>query len=610
MFSEEQKKAIDSYEGPFLCLGTPGSGKTTVMIERAVKLIKDHGIAPKNILIITFTKEAAVSMEKRYKALAAKEGIDGTPRLSTFHAFFYWIVRNVYGFDYNAVLTENEIRDMLRTILREREDDYQDNEERLSSLIRQFGIISCDMIDINNYYSDSISEMGFREIYDAYRRKKQTSGKLDFDDMQTMCLKILDENPKVLNRLREIYPFIMVDEFQDTSRIQYEILKRLSNPKNNIFVVGDDDQSIYSFRGARPEVLFSFRKDFKDTEILRLSANYRCPGNIVEASDRLIRNNRKRYEKQPISAAGVEGKIEVIKIPRVNDESLAVIERLRNARNNGTKFEDMAVLYRTNESPRRLIYKLKEFDIPFRIRDMVNDIYDHFAVRILLDYMRFASGDNTRRVFLNIMNKPVRYISRDMLVKDKITCEGLLAMTRGRDYLTNNINDLYRQLNVIRRLDPYAASNYIRKAVGIDAYINEYASKRGMDPGEAMDIMDDFMETAKEYESFPELFEYIDDYRRLIKESETKKEIKDGVSLLTMHSAKGLEFSEVHVIDCINGMIPHRKEKTAAGIDEERRMFYVAVTRSSKNLYLYVPKERSGHETTPSMFIEEMEGKR
>ena len=255
------------------------------MIERAVKLIKDHGIAPKNILIITFTKEAAVSMEKRYKALAAKEGIDGTPRLSTFHAFFYWIVRNVYGFDYNAVLTENEIRDMLRTILREREDDYQDNEERLSSLIRQFGIISCDMIDINNYYSDSISEMGFREIYDAYRRKKQTLGKLDFDDMQTMCLKILDENPKVLNRLREIYPFIMVDEFQDTSRIQYEILKRLSHPRNNIFVVGDDDQSIYSFRGARPEVLFSFRKDFKDTEILRLSANYRCPGLLKHRTD-------------------------------------------------------------------------------------------------------------------------------------------------------------------------------------------------------------------------------------------------------------------------------------------------------------------------------------
>ena len=401
----------------------------------------------------------------------------------------------------------------------------------------------------------------------------------------------------------------MVDEFQDTSRIQYEILKMLEAPKNNIFVVGDDDQSIYSFRGARPEVLFSFRKDFKGTEVLRLSANFRCPETIVSASDRLIRHNRKRYDKMPVSACGTEGKIEVIRTPGVNDESLSVIERIRNAKESGIPYDEMAVLYRTNECPRRLIYKLKEFDIPFRIRDTVNDIYDHFAVRILLDYMRFSSGDNSRRVFLNIMNKPVRYISRDMLVKDKVTYEGLLAMTRGRDYLTNNINELYRQLKVIGRLDPYAAANYIRKAVGIDAYLNEYSLKRGIDPAEAADIMDDFMETAREFETFSELFKYIDDYRSLIKENESEQSLKEGVSLLTMHSAKGLEFSEVHVIDCINGMIPHRKEKTIPGIEEERRMFYVAVTRSMRNLYLYVPKERNGRATTPSVFLEEMEGK-
>ena len=293
-FTEEQIKAIEWYEGPLMVIGTPGSGKTTVIVNRVNNLIYEYDVRPENILVITFTKAAAVSMKERFLELS---GLTSTNvRFGTFHSFFYWIIRTAYGDKLNlGVLDEQKKRDVLRAILRKLGPETYDNEETLVSVMNQLGIISCNMIDIENYYSRDMSGNDFVTTYRLYKEYKERNGLIDFDDMVTECYKLLKDRPDILERIRELYPFIMVDEYQDTNMIQYEILKMLAHPRDNIYVVGDDDQSIYCFRGARPDIMHKFTKEFRNASTLQLSNNFRCPKEIVELSSSIIADNKKRY---------------------------------------------------------------------------------------------------------------------------------------------------------------------------------------------------------------------------------------------------------------------------------------------------------------------------
>ncbi len=598
-FTEEQIKAIEWYEGPLMVIGTPGSGKTTVIVNRVNNLIYEYDVRPENILVITFTKAAAVSMKERFLELS---GLTSTSvRFGTFHSFFYWIIRTAYGDKLNlGVLDEQKKRDVLRTILRKLGPETYDNEETLVSVMNQLGIISCNMIDIENYYSRDMSGNDFVTTYRLYKEYKERNGLIDFDDMVTECYKLLKDRPDILERIRELYPFIMVDEYQDTNMIQYEILKMLAHPRDNIYVVGDDDQSIYGFRGARPDIMHKFTKEFRNASTLQLSNNFRCPKEIVELSSSIIADNKKRYGKSLKSVVSSKGQVTIDDMRTQTDEYNLILSRLQKAFKKGVPPSDIAIIYRTNLGPRRLMYKLSSYNVPFNVRDAIPDITNHIYVRPILSYIRYAMGDHSRKVFLDIMNKPVRYISRDMLTSEVVELEDLLKAAKGKDYLRDNIKRMISEIKTISKLSPFAAVNYIRRAVDYDGYLKKLAEDRNIDYDEISDMLDEFQSMISDSDTFLQMFEMLETSR---KPKEEKEEEVDGIQLMTLHSAKGLEFSEVHILDAVEGSIPHKKSKSPDEIEEERRLFYVGITRSSNNLYIYVPREIGDRQVSPSRFL-------
>ncbi len=605
-FDKDQEKAIKWNKGPLLVLGTPGSGKTTVIVERIINLTETLEVPESRILVITFTRAAAESMKERFRKRSSSENIE--VRFGTFHSFFFWILKTAYGYDNSCILSEEARRNMIQEFLKSTNKEQEYNEELITSVIHQIELVDCDMIDIENYYSHDLPDSQFREIYSRFKSEKERRGLIDFDDMMSQTYKLLTERPDILERIRYMYPYIMIDEFQDTNMLQYEIVKLLAAPLNNLFVVGDDDQSIYGFRGARPDIMLSFRKQYEGAEIVTLRTNYRCPSDVTKLSSKLISNNKKRYDKELRSASADAGTVLIQEVKNTNTENLLIVKRIQEAMSNGLSPDDIAVLYRTNRSPRRLIYKLIEYNIPYVARDSVPDIFESQMVKVIMDYLYFASVDTSRKRFLSFMNKPVRYVPRNLLTSETVNIHELIRQTRDRDYLQTNLMLLRNQLESIKKLEPYAAVNYIRKLVGFDEYVIKYCEERNLERDEMFDIIDEFQSITKNFETHAELFGYAEEERKLLLEEKKRREndlSTPAVQLMTMHSAKGLEYEEVHIIDCVEGEIPHRRSKTPSALEEERRMFYVAMTRTKGKLYIYAPAKISDKPVRVSRFIKE-----
>ena len=602
MYTDEQMQAIQWFKGPLLVLGTPGAGKTTVIVNRVNNLIYEHHVNPENILVITFTRSAAQSMKQRFLDISDLKSTK--VRFGTFHSFFFWIIRTAYGNNLK-VLDEKEKKDVLRKILRNTDKENLDSEDALTSVMNQMGRIVSDMIDINDYYSRDMSDADFKKVFNEYSKFKADNGYVDYDDMVTECYKLLKARPDILEKLRQMFKYIMIDEFQDTNLIQYEIIKMLAHPQDNIYAVGDDDQSIYGFRGARPDIMFHFAKEFKGTKILSLSNNFRCPREVVDLSSQIIVKNRKRYDKNLRSAVKSSGNVYLIKTPDSYSELASVTKRIQEAHDRGVEYGEIAVLFRTNLGPGRLITVLQRYGIPFSVSDKLPDIFSHPTVRPVIAYISFALGDNSRVNLLQFMNKPVRYISRDMLKSDKIDMVKLLQMSSDKDYLHKNISRLISELRAIRTLKPNEGINYIRKGIGYDSYLKTFAEEKSIDFDEMIEPLNEFQNMLKDAETYDMMFEMIEKTKKMLETLEVKEDEADTdkVQLMTLHSAKGLEFREVHIMDLYDGNIPHKKSRSEAEIEEERRMFYVGITRSSEKLYMYVPKEVNDSRVRPSPFI-------
>ncbi|MBR0516265.1 MAG: ATP-dependent helicase [Eubacterium sp.] len=602
-FNEDQIKAIKWFKGPMLVLGTPGSGKTTVIVERIRNLIDIEGVAPGRILVITFTRAAANSMKQRFVSSRDDEKV----RFGTFHSFFFWVIKTAYGYRNEDILTEEERRKLIRGLLSNDDQGLSDNEELITSVLRQIEKVDSELIDIENYYSSDLPEHQFRNIYNRFKELKKKSGKLDFNDMMHMCYTLLKKRPDILDLIRKSYPYILVDEFQDTNLLQYEILKMLAAPLNNLFVVGDDDQSIYGFRGARPDIMLSFKETYKDAEIVTLRTNYRCKKDITRLSGKLISHNKKRYDKELKSASSSDGLIKIQQVKDITTQNELLISRIRDSLDKGVGASDIAVLYRTNMSPRRLIYKLREYNIPFVAKDAVPDIFSSPMVSCIMDYLYFANGDRSRKRFLRFMNKPLRYVPRDILIDENVDIHELIRRTADKGYLQTNLMLLRNHLERIRELSPLAAVSYIRKVVGIDKYVSEYSKERALDEGEFIDLLDEFQSITREFESFGDLADFAIREKKTLEEEYNKMQSDraDAIQLMTMHSSKGLEFSEVHIINCVEGEIPHKKSRREYELEEERRMFYVAMTRAMDKLYIYSPRSMAEKNMKISRFINE-----
>lgn len=601
-FTEEQIKAIEFFDGPAMVLGTPGSGKTTVIINRVNNLIYEYNVKPENILVITFTRAAAESMEERFLELT---GLKETKvRFGTFHSFFYWVVRTAYGSSAQlSVLDENKKRAVIKDILKSLNTEEYNSDETIRGILSDLGNMACNMIDIEYYHSKNMSDELFYRIYHEYEEYKKKNGFLDFDDMVSQCYNLLKDRQDILEAIRNLYPYILVDEYQDTNRVQYEILKLLAHPRDNLYVVGDDDQSIYGFRGARPDIMKLFEKEFPGAKIIGLSYNFRCPEEIVDFSTKIISKNVGRFEKSLKSNVSKKGTVSICKVPDIKSENTELVKKIKSDREARIRYSDMAILYRTNAQPRSLIYKLRQEGIPYSIKDVIPDIATNPYIKPIIQYIRYARGDHSREVFLSFMNKPVRYISRELLYDKTIEIENLkrIAKSNSKDYLIDRLDRLMNELRTILMLSPFGAVNYIRKAMDYDSYLVKTLDENGINKDEVFSILEDFQDSLAGMSGFDEMFEMLDKPEELFVSTE---KTGDRVDLMTLHSAKGLEYKSVHIIDCVEGTIPYKKSKSAPELEEERRLLYVGVTRSGEQLTLYVPGKIGEKEVKVSKFIE------
>lgn len=604
-FNREQEEAITHKGGPLMVLAGPGSGKTLVITYRVKWLIENAGVHPSNILVITFTRAAAEEMKKRFFMF---DGMANTPvTFGTFHSIFFMILRYAYRYTAANIIREDVKRRYIKEMTENMELEIEDENEFLSGIINEISYIKGEMMSLSYYHSNNCSDELFAQIYEGYEKRLREENLIDFDDMLVFCYELLKEREDIRTLWQNKFQHILIDEFQDINKVQYEIIRMLAGKGDHLFIVGDDDQSIYRFRGARPEIMLGFEKDYPEAKKVILNTNYRCSEEIVEGAEHLISHNTKRFPKNMQAARGSKIPITFRNLKDAGEECTDILKGIRFYYKKGIPLEDMAVIFRTNTQPRLLVGRLMEYNIPFQMRDVIPNIFDHWIARNILTYIKLAMGNRDRKLFLQVMNRPKRYISRSMITEPQVDLKKLKQQTFGKKWLYEKIDKLEMDLYLLRKMEPYAAIQYIRNGIGYEDYMNEYAQFRRINPDDLEEVLNQIQESAKEYHSFEEWFAYIESYgEELRKQMEAGRQQKSGVTLTTMHSSKGLEYEVVFVMDINEGVTPHKKAVKEADLEEERRLFYVAVTRAKTYLFLYSVKELYQKDAQISRYIGEL----
>lgn len=615
IYDKNQEKAIRHFKGPCLCIAGPGSGKTAVITARIKYLIDEMNVPPANILVITFTKAAAVQMKQRFQQNIG--GRSARVTFGTFHAIFFTILKYAYHYTADNIIKEDLKRQILKDIISKTDLEIQDENEFISDIEAEISRVKGENMELSNYYSPNCSGEIFRKIFNSYNNALERRSLIDFDDMLIYCYELLSQRQDILRMWQKQYPFILIDEFQDINKVQYDVVKLLAKPYNNLFIVGDDDQSIYGFRGARPDIMQQFIKDYKDAVKYTLSVNYRCSGNIVKAAGLVIKNNKNRFDKE-ITANNPDGEIvDIQEFGKISEENDVIRNKIIENRNNGMPYGEMAVLFRTNTQARALTSKLMEYNIPFVMKERIPNIYDHWIARDIFTYIKVALGSRERAAVMRIINRPKRYVHRNAFSEPYVDFEELKHFYEDKEWMVERIEQLEYDLKMLSTLKPYAAINFIRCGIGYDDYIREYSDYRGIRADDMINILDELQEEAKNHSDFDEWFDYIQQYGEELKEQAGKsqamlngQEPEDAVVIMTMHGAKGLEYECVFIPDVNEGVTPHNKAVLDADMEEERRMFYVAMTRAKHYLHIYYVKERFNKEVDVSRFVEEIVGEK
>ncbi|WP_077611531.1 ATP-dependent helicase [Clostridium sp. Marseille-P2415] len=599
-----QKEAILHNRGPMLVLAGPGSGKTFTITHRICCLIEQHGVDPSNILVITFTKAAAREMKERFEGL-----MDGRPSIvsfGTFHAIFFRILKFAYRYDARSIVREEQKIQYIKEEMDKCRVEVEDEAEFVTSILSEISSVKGEMIGLDHYYSRNCSEEIFKQLYLGYEDRLRRSNLIDFDDMLVMCHELFTQRKDILEAWQKKYRYILVDEFQDINRVQYEIVRMLAAPENNLFIVGDDDQSIYRFRGAKPEIMLGFEKDYPEAKKVLLNINFRSTKDIVETAGKLIVHNEMRFSKKIAAQKGLGKPVVTRMWQDPQEETMEIVGEITNYARAGFYWKEIAVLYRTNLGPRLLIEKFMEYNIPFCMKDSVPNLYDHWIAKNITCYIHAAAGELSRANVLQIINRPNRYISRDALERNPVNWESVKSFYQDKGWMVERIEQLEYDLKMIRNMAPVAAVNYIRKAVGYDDYIREYAQYRRMKPEELWEILDQLQESAAGYPTFDEWFRHMKEYGEELKaQTQSGEGRPEGVALMTMHSSKGLEYRIVYILDANEGVTPHHKAVLPANMEEERRMFYVAMTRAKERLHVNYVRERYGKKQEVSRFVRE-----
>ena len=604
-FNEAQAQAIQHTDGPCLVLAGPGSGKTLTIVNRVKYLIEKQKVRPEEILVVTFTRFAAAEMKSRLCLVMGKRDLPVT--VGTFHGIYYGILKWAYRMNQENILSETEKYQILRGVINKERMEIFDEEDFIQDIAAEIGKVKNNRIPLEEFVSEKCSADAFRNIYRNYEQHRKELKKIDFDDMLVLCYELFRSRPDVLAQWQKKFRYVLIDEFQDINRIQYDVIRMLAQPENNLFVVGDDDQAIYGFRGADSELMLGFGKDFPDAKQILLGMNYRSTANIVQNSLKLIENNVERYSKK--LEANREGgsclHIQEVKDPV--EEAEYVLEEIQKCKENGIKEEEIAILFRVHTDARAVVEAMVERKIPFQMKEHLPNIYEHFIAKDIMAYFRLATGKRRRQDFLQVMNRPKRYLGRDSVAGAKVSFEDMRKFYCDKDWMIDRIDQFEWDVKMLMKMAPYAAIQYIRKRIGYDDFLKEYAFTHQINRSDLNEVLAEIEEAAKAFSSVEEWFAHVEEYTETLKVKEKERNRpRPGVRLMTIHASKGLEFKQVFLIAANEGRIPYQKAKTDKEIEEERRLFYVAMTRAKDFLKICYVKIKNGKEVTPSRFVEEL----
>lgn len=603
-----QTEAVAHNKGPCMVLAGPGSGKTLTIAKRIEYLIMKHKVRPEEILVITFTKYAAWEMKNRTRSICGPSSYAVT--FGTFHGIYYGILKWAYRLNQSNLLSDEEKYRILREILPgidwDQDPEADEEKDYLQELAIEIGNVKNNCMDIEEYEPVKYTTEKFRKLYRTYEETKKKYRKIDFEDMLIQCRDLFMKRPDILKKWQEKFQYILVDEFQDVNQAQYDVVRMLAAPQDNLFVVGDDDQSVYGFRGAKPGIMKEFMKDYPKARQILLDVNYRSSGYIVKGALRVIGNNKIRFEKKIEAFRKPDETVHVQEVKDPVQEAEYVLERIREYREKGVSYTEMAVLYRTNVDARAMSELMTEYQIPFVMKEHLNNIYEHFIALDMISYLRLSQGEYDRKYFLQIANRPNRYLTRESMKTGNVSYESLRRYYRDKDWMVDRIDQLEWDMKMICDKTPYAAIQYIRKRMGYDEFLKEYAAYRKISSEDLFAVLEEIWQNSKGYGTIKEWFEHIESYGKMLKEQNKKNGEKEGVNLMTMHAAKGLEFDTVFVIEANEGSCPYKKATADEEIEEERRLFYVAMTRAKRKLVISYVKEKNGKDLLPSRFVSEL----
>lgn len=595
-------------DGPAMVLAGPGSGKTTVITHRIKNLIEKAEVRPENILVVTFTKAAAISMQKRFSILM-NGGKGQLVTFGTFHSVFYKILRKSRRYEATEILSERQKTDYIREIIGRYGISSNDISELSQNIINDIGNIKGNMLNAQEYEPSCCKKEDFIKVYNAYNLELKKDGKMDFDDILRECYLLLCENHTILEQWRELYKYILIDEFQDINRIQMNIIELLASPLNNIFVVGDDDQSIYGFRGARPEIMIEFKDYYPEAELIVLDVNYRSTQSIINVAGRVIENNKTRLDKCAHANNDKDFQPDIRKFRNQVEELKFVVSKIKEYENQGISLSEMAILVRNNSQIQEISSFLKNRKIEAESGKHRSNIYNGMVAKDILSYVRGAlkfDGTYFNEDLIYVLNKPQRYISRQVVLSVNMNISAVR-----RIYSKNNIDSFLFHIEMIRKLPPQAALSYIRKGAGYEEYLRLYAIENNIPMSGLLKQLEQLVQGCSKFNTLEQWINSIDSAQNSEGQNFGKKSSGEGgtnnrINIMTMHGSKGLEFKAVFIVDANQGIIPTSKALRERDFEEERRLFYVAITRAIDYLNIYAVEERLGCPIEVSMFVEEM----
>lgn len=608
MFNKSQIQAISHMDGPAMVLAGPGSGKTTVITHRIKNLIEKAEVRPENILVVTFTKAAAISMQKRFSTLM-NGGKGQLVTFGTFHSVFYKILRKSRRYEATEILSERQKTDYIREIIGRYGISSNNISELSQNIINDIGNIKGNMLNAQEYEPSCCKKEDFIKVYNAYNLELKKDGKMDFDDILRECYLLLCENHTILEQWRELYKYILIDEFQDINRIQMNIIELLASPLNNIFVVGDDDQSIYGFRGARPEIMIEFKDYYPEAELIVLNVNYRSTQSIINVASRVIENNKTRLDKCAHANNDKDFQPDIRKFRNQVEELKFVVSKIKEYENQGISLSEMAILVRNNSQIQEISSFLKNRKIEAESGKHRSNIYNGMVAKDILSYVRGAlkfDGTYFNEDLIYVLNKPQRYISRQVVLSVNMNISAVR-----RIYSKNNIDSFLFHIEMIRKLPPQAALSYIRKGAGYEEYLRLYAIENNIPMSGLLKQLEQLVQECSKFNTLEQWINSIDSAQNSEGQNFGKKSSGEGgtnnrINIMTMHGSKGLEFKAVFIVDANQGIIPTSKALRERDFEEERRLFYVAITRAIDYLNVYAVEERLGCPIEVSMFVEEM----